>query len=71
MAPEAALRRGGDGANYMEREEIAFHERVRSGYLELARVDPDRWLVLDATLPANQLTAAIWARLDHPASDAL
>ncbi len=64
MAPEAALRRGG-GANYMEREQIAFHERVRSGYLELARVDPDRWLVLDATLPVDQLTAAVWARLER------
>ncbi len=65
MTPEAALRRGGGGANYMEREEITFHERVRSGYLELARVDPDRWLVLDATLPPDQLTATIWARLER------
>ena len=65
MAPEAALRRGGGGANYMEREQIAFHERVRSGYVELARVAPDRWLVLDATLPAEQLTATIWARLER------
>ena len=64
MAPEAALRRGVAGANYMEREEIAFHERVRSGYLELARVAPDRWLVLDATLPADQLTDSIWARFE-------
>lgn len=27
----------------------AFHERVRQGYLSLAREEPDRWVVIDAT----------------------
>lgn len=31
-----------------EREEIEFHERVRRGFLELARGEPDRFCVVDA-----------------------
>jgi dTMP kinase len=27
----------------------AFHERVRQGYLSLAKDEPDRWMVIDAT----------------------
>jgi dTMP kinase len=45
-----------------QREDDAFHERVRQGYLELARQDPDRWLVLDATLPVEELARAIAKR---------
>jgi dTMP kinase len=40
-------------------EDDAFHERVRQGYLALAREEPDRWLVLDATRPAEELAAEI------------
>jgi dTMP kinase len=42
-------------------EDDAFHERVRQGYLELAREEPDRWLVLDATRPPAELAAALAA----------
>ena len=31
-----------------EQEDLAFHERVRSGYLEMARQEPGRVVVLDA-----------------------
>ncbi|MSQ42068.1 MAG: dTMP kinase [Dehalococcoidia bacterium] len=61
--PAAALARSQQGANYMEREQLAFHHRVREGYRELARAEPERWLVVDATLPVVAVTAAIWERL--------
>lgn len=32
-----------------EREKAEFHERVRTGFLELARVEPERIYILDAT----------------------
>jgi len=32
-----------------EEEKLPFHEKVRSGYLELARVEPDRFRVIDAS----------------------
>ena len=51
---------GGTGEwNRFEEEEIAFHQRVRDGYLRMAREDPSRWLVLDAALPFDALQATI------------
>jgi len=32
-----------------EKETLAFHQRVREGYLELARKEPDRFVRIDAT----------------------
>ena len=32
-----------------EEEEAAFHQRVRDGYLKLAALERDRWLVIDGT----------------------
>ncbi len=39
----------------MEKENSAFHEKVRQGYLAQANEDPDRWLVLDGFLTPDQL----------------
>ncbi|MER3451719.1 MAG: dTMP kinase, partial [Thermus sp.] len=33
----------------LEREPLEFHRRLREGYLELARLEPGRFVVLDAT----------------------
>ena len=50
---EAGLaRRAGEGAaNHFDRETVAFHERVRAGFLELAREAPDAWRIIDAAQP--------------------
>lgn len=42
-----------------EREKIEFHEKVRAGFLELARGEPQRFRVLDATRPVEEVTLAI------------
>lgn len=39
----------------IEKENRRFHERVRAGYLELARSAPERILVLDATKPLHEV----------------
>jgi dTMP kinase len=56
----------------IEREERAFHERVRDGYRELIAAEPDRFVVLDGTQPeANVAAAALAAvqeRLEAPTS---
>jgi dTMP kinase len=36
---------------------------VRAGFLTLARTDPDRYLVLDATVPPNVVTELIKDRI--------
>jgi dTMP kinase len=37
----------------------AFHARVRSGYLELAAADPDRWVVVDAAEPVDAVAGLV------------
>ena len=38
----------GETWNRMDAEALAFHRRVRAGYLELAKAEPARWAVVDA-----------------------
>lgn len=44
----------------LERADLAFHARVRQGFLTLAAREPDRFLVLDATQNVEVLAEAIW-----------
>lgn len=41
--------------------DLAFHEKLRQGFLTLARAAPERFRVLDAAQPANALAALIKA----------
>ena len=47
----------------LEAEKAEFHERVRAAFLGLAAAEPDRFLVLDASLPVEHLAAAVRARV--------
>ncbi len=38
-----------------EKEKLAFHEKVRSGYLELARLEPERFRVINALPDENRV----------------
>jgi len=42
-----------------EAEAVAFHEKVRAGYLELARLEPDRIRIIDAAQTHDQVFADI------------
>ncbi len=46
-----------------EAENIAFHNKVRAGYLKLAAEEPGRWLVIDATLPRARISKLILDRV--------
>lgn len=50
---------GGGEWNRLDDYELAFHQRVRNGYLELAAAEPKRWKVIDAGAPPQQVQAAI------------
>jgi dTMP kinase len=41
-----------------------FFERVRRGYLEIARAEPDRVKVIDASRTEDQVEEAIWNEID-------
>ena len=58
-------RKGPAGRDRFEREEVPFHQRVRNGYLEMAGADPQRWLVIDATLPRKTIQGKIWETVEE------
>jgi dTMP kinase len=43
--------------------DLAFHRKVCSGYLELARQEPGRWLVVDAAGSREAVEKAIWDKV--------
>jgi dTMP kinase len=47
----------------LEAERSDFHARVRAGYLGLAEQEPDRFLVVDAARPVEEIAAEIRDRL--------
>ncbi|WP_433797387.1 dTMP kinase [Actinoplanes sp. CA-252034] len=53
----------GEGADRLESESRAFHDRVRYAFLDLAASDPKRYLVLDASRPADEIAGAVIERL--------
>ncbi|MBU3693035.1 MAG: dTMP kinase [Candidatus Nanopelagicaceae bacterium] len=50
-------------ADRLESESIEFHNRVRQEYLQLAAMDPERYLVLDAQRPIIEIHQEITARI--------
>jgi dTMP kinase len=62
VAPEEGLQRrraeGGEW-NRLDAEASDFHRRVRAGYLELASSDPQRWVIVDAARPVEEVQAQI------------
>ncbi len=67
---EAGLRRktqSGSEWNRLDAYTIEFHRRVRNGYLEMAKAEPQRWVVLDASRGwqevQDELRAVVLGRL--------
>lgn len=66
---EVGLRRRARGGewNRLDALEVAFYQRVRQGYYELARAEPARWVVIDASQPPDlvqeAMRAAVMSRL--------
>jgi dTMP kinase len=50
-----ARERGGDSADRFEAEAVSFFEKVRAGYLTLARREPARIQVIDAAGPLSEV----------------
>ncbi len=73
VPPEIGLRRRrtSGAVDVLDAEALQFHARVRAGFLELARREPERWVVLDATQPwpavQEQIRALVsrWLGLDE------
>jgi dTMP kinase len=63
---EAGLaRKAPDDVTRFEAEfDLDFHGRVRAGFLALAAGEPDRFVVIDATAPLDDVAAAVAAAVD-------
>lgn len=55
--------RANDMPDRMEQENIEFYQKVRNGYLMLAKAMPERFVVVDGELPKDDLEAIIWKEL--------
>lgn len=58
---ETGLRRRAQGGsiNRLDTYTIDFYRRVRDGFLELARQQPERWVVVNAALPFEDVQAEL------------
>jgi dTMP kinase len=58
---ETGLRRKMSGGewNRLDAYDLEFHRRVRAGFLELARLEPHRWVLIDAGQPPDAVQAAV------------
>lgn len=58
---EEGLRRRAKGGewNRLDAYELGFYQRVRQGYLEMARSEPQRWVVVDATPGLDKVERAL------------
>ncbi|MEE8618721.1 MAG: dTMP kinase [Dehalococcoidales bacterium] len=66
MTAENGLARKSPGKqDRFEQENIAFHQRVREGYLKIAASDPERWLVIDAAQSKERIAQIIWQRVSQ------
>jgi dTMP kinase len=56
----ATERRGDAGSDRFENEALAFHEKLRDGFLVLAASEPERCVLIDATVPKEDVAEQIW-----------
>lgn len=57
----AGSRGGAAAEDRYERKGLAFHERLRAGFLDIAARDPQRCRVIDAAQGIERVEAAVWS----------
>jgi dTMP kinase len=73
----ARRHRDAESVNRIDRAGLAFHQRVRGGYLDLVAADPEAWVVIDAAQTPDAVFADICRAVgpvlpipvDQPASE--
>jgi dTMP kinase len=64
-AEEGLARKSARRHDRFEEAGLAFHRRVRSGYLKMAKEEPQRWVVIDARQPRKKIAEIIWQRVSQ------
>lgn len=68
LPPAIGLERAGSRGTLSryDAERIETHETLRQGFLEVAEQEPERCVIIDGLLPADEVEAAVWqAVVDH------
>jgi dTMP kinase len=60
LDPAVAAARRGRPPDRLEAEGVAFHQRVRAGFAELAAAEPDRIALIDASGDADEVAGLVW-----------
>jgi dTMP kinase len=70
IAPEEGLKRADAraGETTFEAKDIGFHEKIRDGFLTIAKQNPDRCVVIDATQNADAIAAQILQAVKNTAN---
>jgi dTMP kinase len=67
----AAVRRNGSRADRFEAEKVEAHEKLRDAYLALAAAEPNRCVLVDASVNKDTIAKRIWAVVDARFNPAL
>ena len=57
---DVSLRLDLEGQRRFEEQPIAFHRKIRNGYLRESKTEPDRWVLIDATSSEEDVQELIW-----------
>ena len=63
VSAQEGRRRRGEVHDRLESEQDAFHESIRAHFLAMAQGNPQRYLVVDGTLPPDEIHAQVLERL--------
>ena len=59
----AGGRQDGTHETKFEQEAMAFHRRLRSGFLKLVKLEPERILLINAAKPPEAIADAVWTHV--------
>lgn len=58
---EKRLKRLGEkNLDRLEREALAFHKKVREGFIAMAKEEPERMILIDGSRPSEEISKEIW-----------
>jgi len=61
----AVLRRGKAVADRFEEEDVAFHERLRDAYRQIAAEEPQRCVLIDANADQDTVATRVWSAVSE------
>ena len=51
--------------DHFDLEDVAFHRRVKDGYLKIARTERKRWVMIDGLQSKDEIAKVIWEKVSN------